>query len=78
MEWLKKNNPEVDALKAEIAALRARIEAQEARQLAPIELKGRIEDLELWRGKIHKMLVENTPAGSDRLSRFGRHFRGKI
>jgi len=40
-------------------------------------LKGRIEDLEIWRGKIHAMMIEKTPKGQDKLTRFGRFVAGQ-
>ena len=40
-------------------------------------LKGRVEDLELWRGKIHALMVEKTPKNNDKLSKYGRYVAGQ-
>jgi len=37
-----------------------------------IQLKSRLEDLELWRGKIHSLLISSTPTGKEKLSNIGR------
>ncbi len=36
-----------------------------------IPLKSRIEDLELWRAKIHSLLTTQTPTGKEKLTRAG-------
>lgn len=36
-----------------------------------IHLKSRLEDLELWRAKIHSLLISSTPTGKEKLSRAG-------
>lgn len=37
-------------------------------------LKSRIEDLELWRAKVHRMLIEVSPSGNEKLSKAGKAF----
>ncbi len=41
-----------------------------------IEFKSRLEDLELWRGKMHNLAVEKTPAGRDKLNKTGKKIFG--
>jgi len=39
-------------------------------------LKSRIEDLELWRGKIHNLAIDKTPLGREKLSKHGKRIFG--
>lgn len=43
------------------------------------DIQTRLEKLELWRGELHRMLVEPTPAtGRPKLTKTGRFLRGRI
>lgn len=44
----------------------------------PLDLKGRIEDIELWRSKMHTLLTEKTPAGKEKINRNFKFLRGQI
>lgn len=77
--------------KKEMEEMRKRIEVltlkTEALQIAGKELddiipltkdeKERLVDLEVKMAKLWSLLLETTPAGKDKLSKFGRRFGGK-
>jgi len=92
---IKKQEIAIDLLKNKIVALERMMEDRrnDIRELSvhlesmdsqlkssdSSKLLGRLEDLELWRGKIHNLLVEKSPATSkERLTPYGRMFRGKV
>lgn len=56
----------LNALEDENAILASRILALENKpivsQSSDTNLKSRLEDLELWRGKMHELLITTTPA----------------
>ena len=44
----------------------------------PVSHQSRIEDLEIWRKKIHDVLVDKTPSGKDKPTRIGREIGKKL
>lgn len=64
-------------LNEEILLLRKRTDILQEKDAPSAELKSRIEDLELWRGKIHKMAIDVSPVtGKEKLSKSGRRIFG--
>lgn len=43
-----------------------------------IQNEERLNALELWKGKIHALLTEETKKNTTRLNRYGRNFRNRI
>ena len=41
------------------------------------KLRSKIEDLELWQGKVHSLLIEKDKRGNDKLTRLGRYVAGQ-
>ena len=62
----------------ELEKLRARVAELEGQRVAvqpTAALEDRINALELWKGKVHRLLVEETPAtGREKLTKQGRSF----
>jgi hypothetical protein len=54
-----------------------RLDRMEEKLLTPAELKSRIQDLELWQGKIHSLITEKDKRGNDKLNKIGRELAGK-
>lgn len=70
-EHTRAHHDEIQKLRDRVAVLEARPSAQPSQDLARLE--DRINGLELWKGKVHKLLVEESPAtGREKLSRAGK------
>lgn len=61
----------------EISKLRERVAHLEQTQpsVLSVDTVSRIEALELWRGKVHGMLIEQTPTGKEKASSLGKRIR---
>lgn len=62
-------NAEIDKIRSAIGDLKT-----SQSNSTPSGLLSRLEDLELWRGKVHKLLCEVKPTGEEKLSKQGRGF----
>jgi hypothetical protein len=48
--------------------------AEKQQSVTPADIKSRLDDLELWRAKVHKMLVEISPTGQEKPTKAARGF----
>lgn len=79
--WFKKGDAEAweryDAIIAQMNAKVAQLEAKLKEEKKADGHAERIADLEIKMGKLWGMLTDKTPAGGDKLSKYGRMFGGK-
>ena len=74
----KRLDREVQAIAKTCAELHSRITALERSQTnSPSSaIVSRLEDLELWRGKIQEMAIQKTPTGRETFTKFGKRMFG--
>lgn len=60
-----------------IEELERRIAKLEEKSLPSAELKSRIEDLELWKGKLHSMITTTNQRGKEVLNKTGKLMIGQ-
>jgi hypothetical protein len=67
----------VDAMAHAMSRMESAMSALQASSTVstPSMLSSRIEDLEMWRAKVHDLLVGKTPGGRPSLSSLGRSIR---
>jgi len=81
MFWERKNDIEIELMKERIADLTVKIqsvlmageELKEQKNLSKDELS-RLADLEVKMAKLWGILLETTPSGKDKASKFGKKF----
>lgn len=86
MFWETKTNEDIKELRAEIADHKNQIRETIHKidlilatkpDVLTAEEKARLADLEVKMAKLWGLLVETTPLGKDKLSKFGKRFGGK-
>jgi hypothetical protein len=66
---------ELDNLQKEIIGIHVLIQKTETFDMKKVQdHESRIQDLELWRTKLHAMITETTPRGKEKLNRIGKKF----
>ncbi len=65
-----------EKMERDINILTAQIRTLESRKEISVDLGARIAELELKMSKLWSMLLETTPTGKEKLSKFGRKFGG--
>lgn len=74
IEWLyQRNSRELENLRAELKVLNDKLEALKS---DPKGMSERVADLEVKMAKLWTLLLETTPRGQDKLSKFGKRFGG--
>jgi len=71
------SHQELEGLYKQINELQARIKSLEETKLPSAELKSRLEDLELWRAKLHSMITTKNKRGDDALNKMGKYVIGE-
>ncbi len=84
MFWDTKAEKEIEEMRLRIEAMTLKIEAlqiagRELDKIVPLtkDEKERLADLEVKMSKLWGLLLETTPSGKEKVSKFGRRFGGK-
>ena len=68
---LKKNTENIKSVLLELEKIKFEIEKLKSIS-TPQKIESRIEDLELWRSKVHALMIEKTPSNKEKLSPFAK------
>lgn len=85
MFWESKNDKEIESMRERILDLTVKIEAlliagEELKQKQNLtkEENARLADLEVKMAKLWGILLETTPNGKEKASKFGKRFGGQL
>lgn len=74
IDWISSGNRrEIELLRQELKEVQTKLESFKS---DPKALSERVADLEVKMAKLWALLLETTPRGQDKLSKFGRRFGG--
>ena len=65
---LTRSQKEAEELKRDLKNLSDKINSLNTDLKLSTTLSSRLDELELWRGKVHGLLIEQTPTGRDKLT----------
>jgi len=68
---------ELEGLFKSINELNARLTKLEEKPLPSADIRGRLEDLELWKGKLHSMITTTNQRGKETLNKTGKWLIGE-